>query len=106
MAIGLSRYIGFAAAAYGATCAGWAMLACLWWGARRFGPAASWDAQLRKRSFRILLASLGMGVVVWITARALEPVLQMDRSALARFGCDFIGGGGQLRFGWSSSWRL
>jgi putative peptidoglycan lipid II flippase len=54
------------------------MLACLWWGARRFGPAASWDAQLRKRSFSILLASLGMGVVVWITARALEPVLQMD----------------------------
>jgi putative peptidoglycan lipid II flippase len=78
VAIGLSRYIGFTAAAYGATCAGWAMLACLWWGARRFGPAASWDAQLRKRSFRILLASLGMGVVVWITARALEPVLQMD----------------------------
>ena len=78
VAIGLSRYIGFTAAAYGATCAGWAMLACLWWGAQRFGPAASWDAQLRKRSFRILLASLGMGVVVWITARALEPVLQMD----------------------------
>ena len=78
VAIGLSRYIGFTAAAYGATCAGWVMLACLWWGARRFGPAASWDAQLRKRSFRILLASLGMGVVVWITARALEPVLQME----------------------------
>ena len=78
VAIGLSRYIGFTAAAYGATCAGWAMRACLWWGSRRFGPASSWDAQLRKRSFSILLASLGMGVVVWITARALEPVLQMD----------------------------
>ena len=78
VAIGLSRYIGFTAAAYGATCAGWTMLACLWWGARRFGTAASWDAQLRRRSFCILLAGLGMGVVVWITARALEPVLQMD----------------------------
>jgi putative peptidoglycan lipid II flippase len=32
---------------------------------------------LRKRSFRILLASLVMGAVIWITARALEPVLQM-----------------------------
>ena len=78
VAIGLSRYIGFTAAAYGATCAGWAMLACLWWGAQRFGPAASWDAQLRRRSVRILLASLGMGVVVWVTAGALEPVLRMD----------------------------
>ena len=78
VAIGLSRYIGFTAAAYGATCAGWAMLACLWWGAQRFGSAASWDAQLRKRSVRILMASLGMGVVVWVTAGALEPVLRMD----------------------------
>ena len=78
VAIGLSRYIGFTAAAYGATCAGWAMLACLWWGAQRFGPAASWDAQLRKRSVRILIASLAMGVVVWVTAGALEPVLRMD----------------------------
>jgi putative peptidoglycan lipid II flippase len=78
VAIGLSRYIGFTASAYGATCAGWAMLACLWWRARRFGPAARWDAQLRNRSLRILLASLGMGVIVWITARAMEPVLQME----------------------------
>jgi putative peptidoglycan lipid II flippase len=54
------------------------MLGCLWWRARRFGPAARWDAQLRNRSLRILLASLGMGVIVWITARAVEPVLQME----------------------------
>ena len=78
VAIGLSRYIGFTASAYGATCAGWAMLGCLWWRARRFGPAARWDAQLRNRFLRILLASLGMGVIVWITARAVEPVLQME----------------------------
>ena len=78
VAIGLSRYIGFTASAYGATCAGWAMLGCLWWRARRFGPAARWDAQLRNRSLRILLASVGMGVIVWITARAVEPVLQME----------------------------
>jgi putative peptidoglycan lipid II flippase len=78
VAIGLSRYIGFTASAYGATCAGWAMLGCLWWRARRFGPAARWDAQLRNRSLRILLASLGMGVIVWITVRAVEPVLQME----------------------------
>ena len=78
VAIGLSRYIGFTASAYGATCAGWAMLGCLWWRARRFGPAARWDAQLRNRSLRILVASLGMGVIVWITAEAVEPVLQME----------------------------
>jgi putative peptidoglycan lipid II flippase len=78
VAIGLSRYIGFTASAYGATCAGWAMLGCLWWRARRFGPAARWDAQLRNRSLRILVASLGMGVIVWITAGAVEPVLQME----------------------------
>ena len=78
VAIGLSRYIGFTASAYGATCAGWAMLGCLWWRARRFGPAARWDAQLRNRSLRIILASLGMGVIIWITAWAVEPVLQME----------------------------
>ena len=78
VAIGLSRYVGFTASAIGATCAGWAMLGCLWWGARRFGPAARWDAQLRNRALRIILASLGMGVIVWIIAWALESVLQTD----------------------------
>jgi len=78
VAIGLSRYVGFTASAIGATCAGWAMLGCLWWGARRFGPAARWDAQLRNRALRIILASLGMGVIVWMIAWALESVLQTD----------------------------
>ena len=106
VAIGLSRYIGFTAAAYGATCAGWAMLACLWWGARRFGPAASWDAQLRKRSFSHSSGQLGDGGGRLDHRPCAGTGLADGRSALARFGCDFIGGGGQLRFGRSSAWGL
>jgi len=77
IAIALRPYVGFTAAAYGATFAGWAMLGCLWWGSQRFGEAARLDAQLRAKSWRIALASLMMGAAIWAAATLLEPMLQI-----------------------------
>ena len=78
IAILLRPYVGFTAAAYGATFAGWAMLGCLWWSSRRFGVAARFDSQLRNKSWRIVLASLMMVVAIWGVARLLEPILQIN----------------------------
>ncbi|MCL4676851.1 MAG: murein biosynthesis integral membrane protein MurJ, partial [Pararhodobacter sp.] len=39
IAVGLMPFIGYLAAALGTTLAGWAMVAQLWWGARRMGDA-------------------------------------------------------------------
>ncbi|MGB0798423.1 MAG: murein biosynthesis integral membrane protein MurJ, partial [Planktomarina sp.] len=75
VAIGLRNTVGFTAAAYGATLAGWAMLACLWWGSRKFGTAAHVDARLRAKSWRILVSSVFMGIAVYYTASALDPWL-------------------------------
>ena len=75
VAVGLSPFVGFTASAYGATFAGWAMLACLWWGSRKFGDAARLDAQLRHKSWRIVLASLLMGVAIWAAAQVMAPLL-------------------------------
>ena len=77
IAIALRPYVGFTAAAYGATLAGWAMLGCLWWGSRKFGEAARLDAKLRAKSWRIALASLMMGAAIWAAATLLEPMLQI-----------------------------
>ena len=77
IAIALQPYVGFTAAAYGATLAGWAMLGCLWWGSRKFGEAARFDAKLRAKSWRIALASLMMGAAIWAAATLLEPMLQI-----------------------------
>ncbi|MDB0059942.1 murein biosynthesis integral membrane protein MurJ [Planktomarina sp.] len=78
IAIGLRPYIGFTAAAYGATFAGWAMLFCLWWGSQKFGDAAQLDERLRLKIGRIVVASLIMGVTIWAAAEVLKPILEMS----------------------------
>jgi len=77
IAIGLRPYVGFTAAAYGATFAGWAMLGCLWWASQKFGEAARLDAKLRAKSWRIILASLMMGGAIWTTVEILDAMLQV-----------------------------
>jgi putative peptidoglycan lipid II flippase len=75
VAIGLSPVIGFAAAALGTTVAAWAMVAQLWLGARSMGEVARLDPRARTRVWRIALASVGMGVVIWTVNVALAPLL-------------------------------
>ncbi len=65
IAIGLSRYIGYIAAAFATSIAGWVMAWLLWRYARSFGEAAQFDDRFRKRLPRIILASILMGVVLY-----------------------------------------
>ncbi|MFA5580986.1 MAG: murein biosynthesis integral membrane protein MurJ [Paracoccaceae bacterium] len=83
LAVGLAPFIGYLAAAWGTTIAGWAMVWLLWRGARGLGDAARFDARLIDRLWRIAVASLAMGVVLWFAARWLEPVLAQGGGARA-----------------------
>ena len=65
IAIGLSPFIGFLAAALATTVAGWIMVWQLWRGSRAMGEAAETDARFRRRLIGILIASALMGVVLW-----------------------------------------
>ena len=77
LAIGLSPFIGFTAAAWGATAAGWGMLVFLWWGSRAFGIAARFDAQLTFRAPRIILASVLMALATWGQAWLLDGLFDL-----------------------------
>ena len=74
IAIGLAPVIGFAAAAFGTTLAAWAMVWLLWRGARGMGDVARLDDRARGRLWRIVLSSVGMGVVLWVAWIAMGPV--------------------------------
>ena len=65
LAVGLSPFVGWLAPAIAATLAGWAMVAMLAIGARRYGDAAKFDARFHKRIWRIIAASVIMGAVLW-----------------------------------------
>lgn len=73
LAIGLSPFIGFAAAAIGTSITGWATVLLLWRGSRNMGEAAQFDARFRKRLWRIIVAALGMGVILAISATIMKP---------------------------------
>ncbi|WP_050526219.1 murein biosynthesis integral membrane protein MurJ [Pseudorhodobacter aquimaris] len=75
LAIGLAPVIGFSAAAFSATAAGWVMLWQLWRGSRDMGLAAATDARLRRRAPRILVTSLLMGLCLLGMAELLEVAL-------------------------------
>ncbi|WP_298436505.1 murein biosynthesis integral membrane protein MurJ [uncultured Jannaschia sp.] len=83
VAIGLAPVIGFAAAAFGTTLAAWAMVALLWRGARGMGEVAALDARARTRAWRIPLAAVTMGVVLWVTMVVLGPMFGTTWRALA-----------------------
>jgi len=75
IALGLAPLIGFSAAAWGTTIAGWIMAAQLWRGTRAYGEAAEIDARLRHRLPRIVMASALMGVVTWGVMAGLGDLL-------------------------------
>ena len=78
IAIGLAPLIGYIAAAAATTVAGWAMVWQLWRGSRDMGRAAAMDDRLRRRAPRILLASLLMGAVLWVTMQALSVAFTVE----------------------------
>ncbi|EYD70693.1 murein biosynthesis integral membrane protein MurJ [Limimaricola hongkongensis] len=75
VAIGLAPFIGFIAAAFGTTLAGWAMVWLLWRGSRAMGAAAAWDDRFRRRLWRICGASALMGALLLGCAALLGPFL-------------------------------
>ena len=79
LAIGLAPAIGYMAAATATTTAGWAMVVLLWFGSRRMGSSVTLDDRLRRRIWRIVLASALLGVALWVGRIALEPVFAVTR---------------------------
>lgn len=75
-AIGLARYIGWLAPAVATTLAGWAMYALLAIGARKYGVVARFDDRFYRRIWRIVLASLVMGAVLWGGNALMLPIFQ------------------------------
>jgi putative peptidoglycan lipid II flippase len=78
LAIGLAPVVGWLSPAIAATAAGWAMFAMLALGARRYGDAAKFDARFRKRIWRIIAASLIMGVTLWFFDLQLGAMLALS----------------------------
>lgn len=78
IAIGLAPFIGWLAPAVATTLSGWAMVLMLGLGSRKFGDTVKYDARFRARIWRILAASLAMGVLIWGLNAAFGRFLVMD----------------------------
>lgn len=76
LAVGLAPYIGWIAPAIATTFAGWVMVLCLAIGARKYGDTARFDTRFRRRIWRIIAASVVMGIVLVMGEAMLEPVLR------------------------------
>ena len=92
LALGLMPLIGFSAAAWATTFAGWVMVAQLWRGSRSMGQEARLDTRFLSRLPRILLASALMGAGLWLGAWALEPALNTHLWRYAALAALVIGG--------------
>lgn len=77
LAIGLAPYIGWFAPAIATTAAAWAMVALLRRGSGRYGDVARFDDRFKARIWRIVTASVIMGIVLWWAAAALGPWLAL-----------------------------
>ena len=51
------------------------MVVLLWRGARGMGTASELDIRFKRRIWRICLAALAMGFVLWITSAVMTPFL-------------------------------
>lgn len=75
VAIGLAFVLGFVGAAIGTTVAAWVMVWLLRRGVKPMGEVAQFDARYRRRLWRIALAAIGMGGVLWAAGLVLGPSL-------------------------------
>ena len=77
IAIGLMNTVGYLAAAIGTTVASWAMLAGLWWGARKFGVASQIETAVFWRVAKMFFCSLVMGACLYWLGDVMAPYLAM-----------------------------
>ena len=75
IALGLAPVVGWTAPAWAATIAGWAMVVLLVRGARPMGEVAQFDPRFHRRIWRIVAASLAMGVICWALAQLMAAAL-------------------------------
>lgn len=100
IAIGLSPWIGYVAAAIATTVAGWVMFFLLRHYSQGYGDAAKFDVRFRRRVPRIIMASMLMGWVLWGTYLLLEPVFELRLwRHLAFFTMLGVGLGAYIWFG-------
>jgi len=78
VAVGLSFYIGYIAAALATTLAAWVMVWQLWRGSRTMGDAARFDDRFKSRFWRIIVAAVLMGVVLIGALLLVGPALGID----------------------------
>ncbi len=78
IAVGLLPLIGFVAAALATTISAWVMVWQLWRGSRAMGDEARFDDRFRARCWRIIVAALLMGGVLWAGAWLLDPMLRTE----------------------------
>ena len=83
LAFGLMPFIGFAASALATTLSAWAMVGQLWWGARRFGETARFDARFWSRLWRIGLSASLMAGLAYALTLLLAPWLASPLRGLA-----------------------
>ena len=86
IAVGLMPWLGFAAAAWATTVAGWVMVWQLWSGSRKMGPEATMDDRFRNRLPRIIVSALIMGAVLWLATWGLTPILEARLWRIAALG--------------------
>ena len=92
LAIGLAPVIGWIAPAIATTVAAWVMVGLLQSGARQYGDVVKFDDRLRQRIWRMAVASVVMGAVLWLAAIVLAPYLALAWwRALALLGLVCIG---------------
>ncbi len=102
LAIGLAPVIGWFAPAIATTVAAWVMVGLLRQGAQTYGDVAQFDDRFRARIWRMVAASLVMGVALWIAAAMLSPFLSLPwwralaLAALIAVGIVTYFGAGQL----------
>jgi putative peptidoglycan lipid II flippase len=75
VAIGLSYQFGYLSAAIAVTVSAWGMTLMLWLGSRTMGKAAQFDARFYKTIPKIIIASLIMGIVVYVLQIFLHDAL-------------------------------
>lgn len=98
VAIGLAPLVGFVAAAFGTTLAGWSMVLLLWRGSRGMGDAARFDARFRARIWKIVAASLIMGGVLWLFVIVMNPFFALPVLRYAALAL-LVGLGAAVYFG-------
>ncbi len=93
VAVGLWAYLDYLAAALATSLAAWSMAWLLWRYSRDFGEAASFDQRFRTRLPRITLASLLLGVVLYVLMLVLNPLLETEGWRYAALAILLILGG-------------